>query len=220
VWCHPKREGICHAFCPIHGYKTPANPSARGTSRSEPHWDVLRNGFRDQGPETVSSFTQRTGSNLFRTQGPEIVLSLCAAVWKEPEDPRQQHSLTIGHLWEAIPVFHPTGGTTRSPEHILQSSLTGRVLGETTKIVTQRIGDKNIVPYVLAQLSARSWCASIRWEGIVTLLNTLGRSGVDDVAMGFRSSISVLDDSSQRTFPYEASFGLNVTSHLVSSKLR
>jgi hypothetical protein len=62
-------------------------------------------------------------------------------------------------------------------------------LGETTTVVSQRIGDKNILPYmhvVLAYLFGLAFVPNalvyierfIPWENITIFLNTLGRSGV------------------------------------------
>jgi len=62
-------------------------------------------------------------------------------------------------------------------------------LGETTTIVSQRIGDKNILPYmhvVLAYLFGLAFVPNaliyiggiIPWENITIFLNTLSRSGV------------------------------------------
>ena len=62
-------------------------------------------------------------------------------------------------------------------------------LGETTSVVSQRIGDKNILPYmhvILAYLFGLAFVPNaviyvegwLPWENIVIFLNTLGRSGV------------------------------------------
>jgi hypothetical protein len=62
-------------------------------------------------------------------------------------------------------------------------------LGETTTVVSQRIGDKNILPYmhvILAYLFGLAFVPNaliyveghVPWENIAIFLNTLGRSGV------------------------------------------
>ena len=69
------------------------------------------------------------------------------------------------------------------------ASLVRILLAETTRIVTQRIGDRNIVPYVYSTCISWDWYLSgalqhvqghVPFSALVNILNTSGRSGVDE----------------------------------------
>jgi Est1 DNA/RNA binding domain len=172
--------------------------------------------FRTQGPEIVSSLC----AAAFDFGNPESYLTQAyqqdtekraaqeaAAKDLEPssgtaQDPMTKLQNTL-YYWASLEgdpasdILTEPGG----PQDVdLDSKIPGsneaasqaiRVLGQTTKIVTQRIGDKNIVPYMhvfLAFLWGSAHVAGVLqyvqaempWEGIITFLNTLGRSGVDE----------------------------------------
>ena len=172
--------------------------------------------FRTQGPEIASSlcaaafffgvpqaylmkaFHKESEKRTGQTAVPEESIET-AAPTKEP--PKEFGGLR--EYWKSLDG-DPAPGVKAQPHNAqdmdLDSRILGpdataaqgiRLLGQTTKLVTQRIGDKNIVPYMHVLL-AFLWSMAhvpdallyiegeIPWEGIVTFLNTLGRSGVDE----------------------------------------
>jgi hypothetical protein len=153
----------------------------------------------------------------FRVQGPEIASSLCAATFDfgnaesflsevfrqlddrrkayieayqsshgqeepPPEDPKAKYA-SLQAYWASIDeTVEPVRANPR-PVNVSQ------ILGETTTVVSQRIGDKNILPYmhvVLAYLFGLAFVSNaltyaegcVPWEKITIFFNTLGGSGV------------------------------------------
>jgi hypothetical protein len=165
--------------------------------------------FRTQGPEIVSSLCAAT----FAFGNPDAVLMKAFLLDNErrvaeaPQEPSvNQFEVDLERVrqnWLSPEV--DTGPRVEVQAYTTEDLVTDskissteeastqavRVLGETIRIVTQRIGDKNIVPFMHTQL-AFLWSLAhvpgalqyvqghIPFDGLVNFLNTLGRSGVDE----------------------------------------
>jgi hypothetical protein len=172
--------------------------------------------FRTQGPEMVSSLCAATFAfgtseaflmKAFQSETDRrMALQVAAPKENENQEPTENEFrvklASVHEHWssEAAQIPHHDAQADMPQDPSVESKISGpeeasaqavRVLGETTRIVSQRIGDKNIVPYMHVQL-AYLWSlahvpgalqyvqAHIPFEGIVSFLNTLGRSGVDE----------------------------------------
>lgn len=171
--------------------------------------------FRIQGPEIVSSLAAAAFdfgdpdtylTKVFQQDAENRVAQEAASKDLQPsnripQDPLTKLRKTLDY-WtslESDPGPHTMADSHGPQDMDMDSKILGpteaasqavRVLGRATTIVTQRIGDKNIVPYMHVLL-AFLWSlanvpgallyvsAEMPWEGIITFLNTLGRSGVD-----------------------------------------
>ena len=171
--------------------------------------------FRVQGPEMASSLCAATFdfgnakaflSQTFHDQDDrrkaeiEAYQSSRGRETPPPEDTKAKYA-SMQAYWASI------GDTSDSicanPHHARDSTPEGAVfldssdvaayacrsLGEVTTVVSQRIGDKNILPYmhvILAYLFGLAFVPNaliyveghVPWENITIFLNTLGRSGV------------------------------------------
>jgi hypothetical protein len=123
-----------------------------------------------------------------------------------PEDPEVKYAsmkaywVSIAH-WASLedtsdfirasqrPAQGTVGGDATFLDSFDAAAYACQSLGEATTVVSQRIGDKNILPYmhvILAYLFALAFVPNaliyveghIPWEDISIFLNTLGRSGV------------------------------------------
>lgn len=172
--------------------------------------------FRTQGPEIISALCAATfdfgSSEAFLIKAFQLDTERRAALKatteeNEPQDPLanefQARLEDVRRRWEsseAEPGPHVDGKAYTPHDLVADSKITSteeaaaqavKTLGETTRIVTQRIGDKNIVPCMHVQL-AFLWSLAhvpgalqyiqeqVPFEGLVSFLNTLGRSGVDE----------------------------------------
>jgi hypothetical protein len=171
--------------------------------------------FRVQGPEIASSLCAATFdfgsreaflSEAFRDQENRKKARLEAYQLvhgqEEPplEDPKEKYD-SMQAYWAS---FYDTSDLVRARPHSAthlttkDTTFSGshdaaayacQSLGETTTLVSRRIGDKNILPYmhiILAYLFGLAFVPNaliyiegcIPWEDITIFLNTLGRSGV------------------------------------------
>jgi hypothetical protein len=173
--------------------------------------------FRVQGPEIASSLCAATFdfgnakaflSQAFRDQSDrrkayvEAYQSSHGQEEPPPEDPKAKHA-SMKAYWASMdntlspirasprPVQESTSRDAMLSESDDAAGYACQYLGETTTVVAQRIGDKNILPYmhvVLAYLFGLAFVPGaltyvegcVPWEDIATFLNTLGRSGVVD----------------------------------------
>jgi hypothetical protein len=171
--------------------------------------------FRVQGPEIASSLCAATfdfgNANTFLSQcfreqedlkKAQFLASQTPSTQEEPrpEDPKAKYA-TMQAYWASIDdTAEPlradprpaTDSTTRDAlfrDSDDAAAYACRYLGKTTTVVAQRIGDKNILPYmhvVLAYLFGLAFVPNaliyvegcIPWENITIFLNTLGRSSV------------------------------------------
>ena len=172
--------------------------------------------FRTQGPEIASSLCAATFdfgnvkaflSRCFRDheglKKTQLLAHQSSDGQEEPppeEDPRvkrasmQAYWASLDHASEAIRAkTHPVKESTTSAATFSDSDDAAahacHFLGEATAVVAQRIGDKNILPYmhvILAYLYGLAFLPNaliyveghVPWENITVFLNTLGRSGV------------------------------------------
>ena len=173
--------------------------------------------FRVQGPEMASSLCAATfdfgNSNSFLSNAFfELAERTKAQVeaWQRshgqeeppPEDSKARFD-SMEAWWQS---FYDTSDLARAEPHSATDLTTKDAtfsgshdaaahachsLGETTTVVSQRIGDKNILPYmhvILAYLFGLAFVpnaliyveGNVPWENITIFLNTLGRSGVVD----------------------------------------
>ena len=200
----------------VHG-SVPEYTSLMGQFRSilDNHIGRVTAKFRVQGPEIASAlcaasfdFGSATAylSQAFRHQDERKKAQLEAYQLSHggedpsPEDPKAKYD-SMQAYWAS---FYDTSDLVRAEPHSAKDLTTKdatfsgshdaaanacQSLGETTTVVSQRIGDKNILPYmhvVLAYLFGLAFVPNaltyvegyIPWENITIFLNTLGRSGV------------------------------------------
>jgi hypothetical protein len=171
--------------------------------------------FRVQGPEIASSLCAATFdfgnakaflSEAFRAQEDRKKAQLEAYQLSHAQEEPPQEDLRVKYdsmqaYWAS---FYGTSNLVRARPHSATDLTTKdatfsgshdaeayacQALGETTTIVSQRIGDKNILPYIhviLAYLFGLAFVPNaliyvegfIPWESISIFLNTLGRFGV------------------------------------------
>jgi hypothetical protein len=156
--------------------------------------------FRVQGPEIASSLCAATFdfgnaksflSKVFRQEDDRrkaYVEAYQSSHGQEepPEDPKAKYA-SMQAYWASIDAI---GEPVRAyPRPVNVSTAGCQFLGETTTVVLQRTGDKNILPYMHVVLAYLFGLAFVRnaltyaegcvpWEEIAIFLNTLGRSGV------------------------------------------
>jgi hypothetical protein len=172
--------------------------------------------FRIQGPEIASSLYAATFNfgnvkayltQCFRDQEglkkAQLLAHQSSDGQEEPsleEDPRVKRA-SMQAYWASL---KDTSEAMRAKPHPVQDLTTRdavffdsddaaayacQSLGETTTVISQRIGDKNILPYmhvILAYLFGLAFVPNaliyvegcVPWENVTIFLNTLGRSGV------------------------------------------
>jgi hypothetical protein len=171
--------------------------------------------FKVQGPEIASSLCSATFdfgnttaflSQAFQDQSDrrtvyvEAYQSSHGQEEPSPEDPTAKNAFMKAY-WASIDntsapiqaqprsVLDSTSRDAKFLESDDAAAYACQYLGETTTVVAQRIGDKNILPYmhvVLTYLFGPAFIPNtliyvegcVPWEDIVIFLNTLGRSGV------------------------------------------
>lgn len=207
-----KANGILFTHCSISEYTSQMDQFC---SILDNHIGRVIAKFRVQGPEMASSLCAATfdfrnaKAFLFQTfydqddrRKAEIEAYQSSYDWETPppEDTKAKYAsmqaywASIGDTSDSIRANpHPTKNSTPGGAIFLDSSDVAayvcQSLGETTTVVSQRIGDKNILPYmhvILAYLFGLAFVPNaliyvedhIPWENIANFLNTLGRSGV------------------------------------------
>jgi hypothetical protein len=171
--------------------------------------------FRVQGPEIAASLCAATfdfGSataflfQTFREEGDRrkaFVEAYQRSHGQEeppPEDPKAKYA-SMKAYWASVddtssfvrayprPIYEMVAKDAIFTESDDAAAYACQYLGETTTVVAQRIGDKNILPYmhvILAYLFGLAFVPNaltyvegcVPWEDIIVFLNTLGRSGV------------------------------------------
>jgi hypothetical protein len=170
--------------------------------------------FRAQGPEIASSLCAATFdfgnaksflSEVFHNQSDRrkaYIEAYQSSHGREesPEDPKSKYAsmrayrISIDDTGEPIRANPRSANVSTAGDAISWDSYDAaayacQFLGETTTVVSQRIRDKNILPYmhlILAYLFGLAFIPNallyvegcIPWENITVFLNTLGRSGV------------------------------------------
>jgi hypothetical protein len=171
--------------------------------------------FRVQGPEIASSLCAATFDfgnaksflfQAFQDQDDQRKSYLEAyqnshSQEEPPQEPPEAKRTSMQAYWASIgdtfgsiqanppPIKDSTTGDARFSDSEDAAAYACKSLGETTTVVSQRIGDKNILPYmhvILAYLFGLAFVPNallyiegcIPWENITVFLNTLGRSGV------------------------------------------
>jgi hypothetical protein len=207
-----KANGVLFTHGPILEYRSLID---QFHSTLDNHIGRITAKFRVQGPEIASSLCAATfdfgNTNAFLSQAfrdqedrkkSQLEAYRLSHSQGEPplEDPKAKYD-SMQAYWAS---FYDTSDLVRAKPHSATDLTTKdatfsgshdaaayacRSLGEATTVVSQRIGDKNILPYlhvVLAYLFGLAFVPNaltyveglIPWENITIFLNTLGRSGV------------------------------------------
>jgi hypothetical protein len=208
-----KANGILFTHGPISEY---ASLMEQFCATLDNHIGRVTAKFRVQGPEIASSLCAATfdfgNAKAFLTQcfrnqeglkKAQLLAHQSSDGQEEPsldEDPMVKRA-SMHAYWASL---SDTSEAIRANPHPAQDLNTGdavfsdsddaaasacQSMGETTSVVSQRIGDKNILPYmhvILAYLFGLAFVPNaliyvegcVPWENITIFLNTLGRSGV------------------------------------------